>query len=182
MYKVLRSTPPYNLYAETGKRRRADAVSEPLEGVSSPSQTLIPDLWPPRPWRNNFLLCWRHPVRGNLLRQVQESSTLWFKGYLLVQSLSRVCDPVDHSTPGFPVPISRSLLKLMCIESVMPSNHLIPCCPLSSCLPSFPAPRSSPVSQLLLFCLRNMVCFHLFMSSLMCCGEINHLLHIQASF
>ena len=25
---------------------------------------------------------------------------------------------------------SRSLLKLMCIESVMPSNHLILCCPL----------------------------------------------------
>ena len=26
--------------------------------------------------------------------------------------------------------ISESLLKLMCIESVMPSNHLILCCPL----------------------------------------------------
>ena len=26
--------------------------------------------------------------------------------------------------------ISRSLLKLVSIESVMPSNHLIPCCPL----------------------------------------------------
>ena len=27
-------------------------------------------------------------------------------------------------------PISQSLLKLMCIESVMPSNHLNLCCPL----------------------------------------------------
>ena len=26
--------------------------------------------------------------------------------------------------------ISRSLLKLMCIELVMPSNHFILCCPL----------------------------------------------------
>ena len=42
---------------------------------------------------------------------------------------------------------SRSLLKLMSIESVMPSNHLILCHPLL--LPSvFPASGSFPVSQL----------------------------------
>ena len=35
--------------------------------------------------------------------------------------------------------ISQSLLKLMSIESVMPSNHLILCHPLSSCLQSLPA-------------------------------------------
>ena len=35
--------------------------------------------------------------------------------------------------------ISQSLLTLMSIESVMPSNHLILCCPFSSCLQSFPA-------------------------------------------
>ena len=39
-----------------------------------------------------------------------------------------------------------SLLKLMSIESVMPSNHLI-CLPFSSCLQSFPASVSFPVSQ-----------------------------------
>ena len=34
---------------------------------------------------------------------------------------------MDCSTPGYPVfTISQSLLKLMFIESVMPSNHLIP--------------------------------------------------------
>ena len=47
--------------------------------------------------------------------------------------------------------ISRSLLKLMSIESVMPSNHLILCCPFSSCpqsLQSFPASESFPVSLL----------------------------------
>ena len=37
---------------------------------------------------------------------------------------------------------SRSLLKLMSIESAMPSNHLILCRPLSSCLQSVPAPGS----------------------------------------
>ena len=36
---------------------------------------------------------------------------------------------------------SQSLLKLMSIESVMPSNHLILCCPLLSCPQSFPAIR-----------------------------------------
>ena len=42
---------------------------------------------------------------------------------------------------------SRSLLKLMSIESVMTSNHLIICCPFSSCLQSFPASGSFPMSQ-----------------------------------
>ena len=38
---------------------------------------------------------------------------------------------MDRSTPGFPVHHQlQSLLKLMSIESVMPSIHLILCCPL----------------------------------------------------
>ena len=39
---------------------------------------------------------------------------------------------MDCSTPGLPVhhPNSRSILKLMSIESLMPSNHLTFCCPL----------------------------------------------------
>ena len=40
-------------------------------------------------------------------------------------------DPMNHSMPGLPVHTnSRSLLKLMSIESVMPSSHLILCCPI----------------------------------------------------
>ena len=40
----------------------------------------------------------------------------------------RLCDPMDCSTPGFPVNHQlQSLLKLMSIESVMPSNNLIFC-------------------------------------------------------
>ena len=42
---------------------------------------------------------------------------------------------------------SRSLLKPMSIESVMPSNHLTLCCLLSSSLQSIPALGSFPVSQ-----------------------------------
>ena len=38
---------------------------------------------------------------------------------------------MDCSTPGFPIlQYLMSLLKFMSIESVMPSNHLILCCPL----------------------------------------------------
>ena len=44
---------------------------------------------------------------------------------------------------------SRSMLKLMPIESEMPSNHLILCCPFSSHLRSFPASGSFPMSQFL---------------------------------
>ena len=40
---------------------------------------------------------------------------------------------------------SRSLLKLMSIESVMPSNHVIFSCPFSSCLQSCPASGLTPV-------------------------------------
>ena len=37
--------------------------------------------------------------------------------------------------------ISQSLFKLMSIESVMPSNHLIPCCPLLLSVSVFPSIR-----------------------------------------
>ena len=43
---------------------------------------------------------------------------------------------------------TRSLLKLMSIKLVMPSNHLIFYCPLSSCLQSFLASGSFPMSWL----------------------------------
>ena len=42
---------------------------------------------------------------------------------------------------------SQSLFKLISIKSVMPSNHLIPCHPFSSCLQSFSASGSFLRSQ-----------------------------------
>ena len=60
-----------------------------------------------------------------------------------VQLLNRVrlCDPMDHACQtSLCITNSWSLLKLLSIESVMPSNHLIFCCPLL--LPSiFPSIR-----------------------------------------
>ena len=47
------------------------------------------------------------------------------------QSCLTLCDHMDCSTPGFlSITNSQSLLKVMPIELVMPSNHLILCCPL----------------------------------------------------
>ena len=49
----------------------------------------------------------------------------------VAQSCLTLCDPMDCSAPCLPVHHHfRSLLKLMSIESVMPSNCLILCHPL----------------------------------------------------
>ena len=74
------------------------------------------------------------------------------KGYTSVSSVTQscptLCEPMDCSRPGFPVhPQSQSLLKLMYIEAVTPSNHLILCHPLSSHLQFFPASGSFQMSQ-----------------------------------
>ena len=50
---------------------------------------------------------------------------------------------MDYSTPGFPVLHSWSLLKLMSIALVMPSNHLILCLPLLLLPSVFPSIRVS---------------------------------------
>ena len=58
------------------------------------------------------------------------------------QSCPTFCDPMDCSTPGYPVLTnSWRLLKLMSIESVMPSNHLILYLPLLLFPSIFPSIR-----------------------------------------
>ena len=60
----------------------------------------------------------------------------------VAQSCQILCDPMDCSTPGFPsVPNSQSLLRLMSIELVIPSNHLIICRPLLLLPSIFPSIR-----------------------------------------
>ena len=48
----------------------------------------------------------------------------------VAQSCPTLCDPMDRSTLDLPITNSWSSPKLMSIESVMPSNHLILCHPL----------------------------------------------------
>ena len=69
------------------------------------------------------------------------------------QSCLTLCNPMDCSTPGFPVITnSRSLLKLMSITLVMPSNPLILYRPLLFPPSIFPSIRV--FSNELVFCIR----------------------------
>ena len=52
-----------------------------------------------------------------------------------------LCDPMEYSTPFLSSTVSRSLVRLMSIESVMPSNHLILCHPLLLLPSIFPSIR-----------------------------------------
>ena len=64
---------------------------------------------------------------------------VWFSS--VTQLCLTLCHTMDCSMPGFPVNHSQSFLKLMSIESVMPSNHLIPCHPLLLVPSIFPSTR-----------------------------------------
>ena len=59
----------------------------------------------------------------------------------VAQSCLTLCDPMDCSQASLSITNSRSLLKLMSIESVMPSKHLILCCPLLLLPSIFPSIR-----------------------------------------
>ena len=70
-----------------------------------------------------------------LLFLFQRNSWVFLLAVIVCCSVSKpfrtLCDPMDCSMPGFPVlHYLQELLKLMPIESVMPSKHLIFSCPL----------------------------------------------------
>ena len=86
-----------------------------------------------------------------------------------VQSLSRVrlwATPWTAARQAsLSITNSRSLFKLMCIESVMPSNHLILCCPLL--LPPSIFPRIRVFSNIpTLHVLRKLFCISIKRASL----------------
>ena len=118
---------------------------------------MLPGVGPPRrviPTGQSFLflnsktrVVWlsQHGLNFQFSFQILLAVFQFSSGQLCLTS----CDPMDCSTPGFPVPItnSQSLLKLMSIALVMPSNHLI-FCHLLLPLQSSPALGSFPMSQL----------------------------------
>ena len=76
--------------------------------------------------------------KGGNCKWLRVASSVHFNS--VTQSCSTLCDPMDCSTPGFPVHYQlQSLLKLMSIESVMPSNLL--CRPLLFLPSIFPSIR-----------------------------------------
>ena len=89
-----------------------------------------------------------------LLQGVQYSDSQSLKLYSIyccsvAKLYLTLCDPwtAAHQT-SLCFTISQSLLKLMSIESVMLSYHLIPVTPFSSCPQSFPESESFPMNQL----------------------------------
>ena len=66
----------------------------------------------------------------------------------VAQSCPTLCDPMNRSTPGLPVHHQlQSSLWLISIESVVPSSHLILCCPLLLLPPILPSIRVFSKSQ-----------------------------------
>ena len=75
----------------------------------------------------------------------------WYQVQFSRSVVSDLCNPMDCSMPGFPVHHQlQSLLKLVSIELVMPSSHLILCCPLFLLHSIFPSIR--------VFCNESVVC------------------------
>ena len=63
-----------------------------------------------------------------IIREVQIKTTMSYHLTPVRVQFSRLCNPMDCSTPGLPVHHQLpewSLLELISIELVMPSNHLI---------------------------------------------------------
>ena len=65
----------------------------------------------------------------------------FFQFSSVAQSCPTLCDPMNHSMPGLTITNCQSLPKPMSIESVIPSNHLILCCPLLLLPSVFPSIR-----------------------------------------
>ena len=88
----------------------------------------------------------RKVLTGNKVREIVKRQQNYFKVLISsVQSLSHVGLFVTPWTAALQASLfitnSQSLLKLMSIESVMPSNHLILCCPLLLLPSIFPSIR-----------------------------------------
>ena len=90
------------------------------------------------------------PFKSNYMNKI-ENGWLRQNNYQSVQSLSRVqlfATPWTAACQTFlSITNSGSLLKLMSIESVIPTNHLILCQPLLLLPSIFPSIRSFPISQ-----------------------------------
>ena len=71
----------------------------------------------------------------------------------VAQSCPTLSDSIECSNPAsLSISNCQTTLKLMSIESVIPSNHFILCVPFSSCLQSFPAAGSFQMSQFFASC------------------------------
>ena len=101
-----------------------------------------------------YLITFKTWIYFYMQSHMKYNKHLWShcKSYSSVQSLSRVrlfATPwIAACQASLSVTNFWSSLRLTSIESVMPSSHLILCCPLFFLLPIPPASESFPMSQL----------------------------------
>ena len=100
---------------------------------------------------NIFHLGWGWFIPAKQLRKYASNTIIQVLQFSSVQSLSRVrlfSNPRSAARQAsLSITNSRSLLKLITIKSVMPSNHLILYCPLLLLPSIFPSIRVFPMSQ-----------------------------------
>ena len=80
-----------------------------------------------------------HHMGYDILWEINKFSSLQFTHSVVSDSLQP--HGLQHTRPSCPSPNPRVQIKLIFIELVMPSNHLILCCPLLLLLSIFPNNR-----------------------------------------
>ena len=105
----------------------------------------------PKYWSfNNFFKLLKRKFNREILNLVYALKFSLAKFSCSIVSDSLQCHGPQHARlPCLSITSSRSLLKLMCIESVMPPNHLILCRPLLLLPSIFPSIRVFSNTQLL---------------------------------
>ena len=98
-----------------------------------------------------FVCLWYRGNTGFCSIPIVSSLNVWYNSLVkssgiqfssVAQLCQTLCDPMNHSMPGLPVHHQlRSSLRLISIESVMPSSHLILCRPLLLLPPILPSIR-----------------------------------------
>ena len=85
-------------------------------------------------------------------RELEKNFQTWERMFSSVQSCPTLCDPIATHQASLSITNSQSSLKLMSIELVMPSNHLIHCCPLLFLPSIFHSIRVFSMSHLFVSC------------------------------
>ena len=100
-------------------------------------------------WSGSLECCspWGHKELG-MTEQLNKKHVTYASVSSVTQSYPTLCGPMDCSMPGFPVHHQLPELTQTHVHWVSDAiNHLIFCCPLSSCLQSFSASGSFQMSQ-----------------------------------
>ena len=144
----------HSVVSDSLRPHESQHARPPLSITNSQSSLRLTSIESVMPSSHLILCCPPSPPAPNaILRQFKEKYVymyvcIYVCKYVqfVAQSCPTLCNFIDYCTPGFPV--HHQLLELAHIlESVMPSNHLVLCCPFSSCLQPFQASGSFLVSQ-----------------------------------